>query len=183
MKAEIEKKILREKMKALRDSIVSSEHIKHSNLISERILNLVIQGGFKVVHSYLPYRSEVNIFPCLKSLMQKQVKIIAPKTMKHGVLKHLELMDTEKISIGRYGVPFPSGNLLYTGPIDLIIVPGLAFDKGGNRLGYGGGYYDRFLSAHPESLKIGVCFPGQMVEQVPKESWDVVLDDIYFTAS
>ena len=62
--------------------------------------------------------------------------------------------------------------------IDLILVAGIAFDRDGYRLGYGLGYYDKFLAKLPKALKIGLCFDLQIVEKVPRESYDVPVDMI-----
>jgi 5-formyltetrahydrofolate cyclo-ligase len=62
--------------------------------------------------------------------------------------------------------------------IDVVLVPGMAFDAAGRRLGRGRGYYDRFLAAHPHVYKIGVCFPFQRVAEVPAEPHDVVMDEV-----
>ena len=62
--------------------------------------------------------------------------------------------------------------------IDLALVPGMAFDAAGHRLGRGKGYYDRFLGEHPHIYKIGVCFPFQRVAEVPSEAHDVVMDEV-----
>ena len=62
--------------------------------------------------------------------------------------------------------------------IDLIVVPGVAFDTKGNRLGRGKGYYDRLLPHIPSAYKAGICFPFQIVEEVPAESFDILMDEI-----
>ena len=62
--------------------------------------------------------------------------------------------------------------------IDVVLVPGMAFDAAGHRLGRGRGYYDRFLTAHSHLYKIGVCFPFQRVAEVPVEEHDICVDDI-----
>ena len=67
---------------------------------------------------------------------------------------------------------------IYTANYDLIIVPGLAFNKNNYRLGYGGGYYDTFLSEHPEAYKLGIFYPFQKVESLPLEEHDQQLDGI-----
>jgi 5,10-methenyltetrahydrofolate synthetase len=62
--------------------------------------------------------------------------------------------------------------------IDVALVPGMAFDAAGHRLGRGKGYYDRFLAAHPHLYKIGVCFPFQHVAEVPVNEYDVCMDEV-----
>ena len=71
----------------------------------------------------------------------------------------------------------PLSDEVYQGPIDLAIVPGVAFTKGGDRLGYGGGYYDKFLKEH-NCQKMGICFESQIVEEIPTEKNDIRMDTV-----
>ena len=68
--------------------------------------------------------------------------------------------------------------LINTGKYDLIIVPGLSFDESNFRLGYGGGYYDNFMSQHLDARKIGIFYPFQKIEKVPVEAHDLKLDEV-----
>jgi len=86
----------------------------------------------------------------------------------------------ENMSIcGVYGIEEPTGEAFTDyAAIDFIVVPGVAFDAKGNRLGRGKGYYDRLLPRIPTAYKAGICFPFQLVEEVPAESFDVRMDII-----
>ena len=77
-------------------------------------------------------------------------------------------------------MPEPLGNELPARPEDVqvVIIPMLAFDRGGNRLGYGAGYYDRFLCRHPHPIKIGIAFSCQQAESIPADKSDVKMDYI-----
>lgn len=80
---------------------------------------------------------------------------------------------------GAFGIMEPSGALFTDySQITLAVVPGMAFDSRGHRLGRGKGYYDRFLPLLPQAYKIGVCFPFQLVDDVPIEPTDVVMDEV-----
>ena len=86
----------------------------------------------------------------------------------------------EDMSIsGIYGIAEPTGEIFTDyAAIDFIVVPGVAFDAKGNRLGRGKGYYDRLLPRIPSAYKAGICFPFQLVEEVPAESFDIRMDII-----
>lgn len=85
----------------------------------------------------------------------------------------------EAMSIGSYGIEEPTGSRFTDyAKIDLIIVPGVAFDLHGNRLGRGKGYYDRLLPHLPHAYRIGVCFPFQLVEEVPAEEFDIRMHEV-----
>ena len=83
------------------------------------------------------------------------------------------------IAVGAYGIEEPTGALFTDyAAIDFIAVPGVAFDRRGNRLGRGKGYYDRLLPRIPSAYKAGICFPFQIVEEVPAEPFDIRMDEI-----
>lgn len=83
------------------------------------------------------------------------------------------------LTVGAYGIGEPTGALFTDyATIDFIAVPGVAFDRNGNRLGRGKGYYDRLLPRIPAAYKAGICFPFQIVEKVPAEPFDIRMDEI-----
>ena len=83
------------------------------------------------------------------------------------------------LAIGAYDIEEPTGALFTDyATIDLVIVPGVAFDRDGNRLGRGKGYYDRLLPRIPSAYKVGICFPFQIVEEVPAAPFDIRMDEI-----
>ena len=91
----------------------------------------------------------------------------------------LEVTSPADLAIGAYGIEEPTGALFTDyATIDLVIVPGVAFDRDGNRLGRGKGYYDRLLPRIPSAYKVGICFPFQIVEEVPAEPFDIRMDEI-----
>ena len=83
------------------------------------------------------------------------------------------------LATGAYGIEEPTGALFTDyDAIDFIVVPGVAFDRNGNRLGRGKGYYDRLLPRIPSAYKAGICFPFQIVEEVPAETFDIRMDEV-----
>lgn len=96
-----------------------------------------------------------------------------------GELLELRLYTSSNdLAIGSYGIAEPLGELFmdYT-EIDLVVVPGVAFDANGHRLGRGKGYYDKLLP-HIPAPKMGICFPFQLVEEVPAEAFDICMDAV-----
>lgn len=88
----------------------------------------------------------------------------------------------DSLAIGAYGISEPVGKPFADyGSITLAVIPGVAFDAAGNRLGRGRGYYDRFLPRIPNACKVGVCFPFQLVDAVPAEPFDIRMDIIITT--
>ena len=165
-------------MKAFRDGLSTCESLESSDAVCIKLRDLGKKLKPKVVHAFIPFGSEIDIWPIVKEWKEKGTTIVCPKTLKRRELQHLVLQDSEDLETGRFGTQYPSGGEVYSGPIDLILVPGLAFDGAGGRLGYGAGYYDTFLQNHPEAFKAGVCFRGQLVDEVPMEEHDIYLDQI-----
>jgi 5-formyltetrahydrofolate cyclo-ligase len=105
--------------------------------------------------------------------------VVTTKTLPKSTLQHLVLTDLDDLENGVFGTKHPRNAVEWKESYDLIIVPGLAFDSHGHRLGYGGGYYDAFLPRHPNTLKVGVGFPFQLVESVPVEDFDEKVDLVF----
>ncbi len=173
-----EKKLLREKMLALRAALPHSDKQRHDHSICEQLLLIVEEIGANRVHTYLPMGDEVDIFPFIGAMLEKGLTVVAPKSLKGRRLENLVLHSLSELETGIYGTSHPASGLVYEGGYDLFIVPGLAFDRYGNRIGYGAGYYDAFLGSQPDGLKLGVCYPFQLLDALPSEPHDVRLDRV-----
>ena len=103
-------------------------------------------------------------------------RIILPTVVGDDIVP-VELTADTAFAVGDFNILEPQ-NKPYTGGYDLIVVPGMAFDRGGNRLGRGKGYYDRFLSQHLNVPKIGICFDFQLADAVPTEANDIKMDEV-----
>jgi 5-formyltetrahydrofolate cyclo-ligase len=143
----------------------------------ERLWKLIESREVKVLHTFLPMKNELNILPLIRKCLAGNIKVVVPKTLRQKQLKHLILSDFDLVT-GIFGTQHPRIENEYTGTYDMILVPGLAFDMSGNRLGYGAGYYDRFLAGTGEALKVGIGFPFQLVNSLPHDQHDVQLDII-----
>lgn len=105
--------------------------------------------------------------------------ILLPKVIGDGDMEIRRYTGEEDIKQGAFGIMEPCGELFTDcSLIDLAIIPGMAFDRQGNRLGRGKGYYDRFLSRAHNIYKVGICFPFQMVERIPTEPTDIAMDEV-----
>lgn len=175
-----QKEALRTEMYQLRANYKLVAKNDYDLWMCTQLEKLVEEKNVKVIHVYLPMGTEIDIRPFIEKALKKRIKIISPKTLPKRQLEHLELHSLTVIEKGVFGTSHPANTPIYRGKYDLIIVPGLAFDKQNYRLGYGGGYYDAFLEQHPEAFKIGICYPFQKVTSVPKEAHDVCLDAIIY---
>lgn len=157
--------------------ILTPEQVKEeSHKIVARIESMRHFQDAKVVMLYYPIQNEVD----LRSLVSKydgEKTFLLPATLAdHKMEVRIVHRDTE-LKKGRYGVPEPPAEA-YKGKIDLILVPGVAFDKNLYRLGRGGGYYDRFLRRYRRSFKVGVCYSSQLHENIPHSWHDIRMNHV-----
>lgn len=174
------KQELRDKYKGLRTQLSSEDINKKSIAIANEVLKLPIWSAeFYHVFLSIEQLKEVDTEPILSILSGKDKHIVLSKTeFKTTSLKHYLLTDNTKIRTNSWNIPEPvDGIEIKPEKIDVVFVPLLAFDKQGNRVGYGKGFYDNFLrECRPETLKIGLSFfePEETIEGLSKN--DVKLD-------
>jgi 5-formyltetrahydrofolate cyclo-ligase len=175
-----QKKHLRKRMLEQRNKVPRQTRHLFSEKICSQLWSYMIENKMEIIHSYLTMGSEVNVLPLLQKALDAGLTVVVPKTLKKRQMQNLVLTDLKKMEPGIFGTYHPRDAEEHTGHYDLIIVAGLAFDSAGNRVGYGGGYYDTFLAEHQAARKIGVAFPFQIMETVPVEAHDVQLDVVLF---
>ena len=124
---------------------------------------------------------EVDTHSALDKLLAMGKKVLLPKVISDTEMTIHEYTGKDSLQPSEpYGILEPTTPELsiINCQLSIAVVPGMAFDRQGHRLGRGKGYYDRFLSRIPNIYKIGVCFPFQMLESIPSESTDVVMDEV-----
>lgn len=169
----MDKKTLRAEIKKLRD--LKKDREEESKILCEKILELEEYQRAEKILSFMNFGSEVEIESLNQKILEDNKKLYLPRVEKDGELSIVEY--GEGFSIGSFGIREPIGKS-YFGELDLIITPGLAFDREGNRLGYGKGYYDRVFTRYSEVLKVAPIFDVQLVEKVPTEEHDIKIDVI-----
>lgn len=154
------KKDLRTKYSTLRDKLSTSQIAEKSLAISNKVLEIPIWSK-DYYHVFLPITSkkEIDTINILSILQGKDKNIVVPK-VENDSLGHYLLTDNTKFKNSAWGVPEPINAIpIDPGHIDVVFIPLLAFDTNGNRVGYGKGFYDKFLSdCHPEVVKVGLSF-------------------------
>lgn len=169
---------LRSKMLAERNAVPEIRKKLWDHVICDQLLSIITSNNSGIVHTYIPFLSEIDIKPVIEYCLQNGVKVVAPKTLKARQLENRVLTSLNELETGIMGTLHPANPEVYSGNYDLIIVPGLAVDKQNYRLGYGGGYYDNFLVHHSDALRVGIYYPFQLMEEVPREQHDVALDQV-----
>lgn len=122
---------------------------------------------------YVAIRSEVETSRLIEAALAEGKRLFVPRVTGKGAMTALPVADAAALSPGFMGIPEPPPIGRPLTHADLVVVPGVAFSWGGLRLGYGGGYYDRFFEAFPESFRVGLLFGGQLVRDIPEETHDV----------
>ena len=148
-------------------------------------LTLLSQHVFKIsrkIACYLPFNSEFDTVPIIQAVWQSHKECFLP-VLSSSSLKFISCSKGDKLSENRFGILEPVDNTEETPAemLDLVILPMLAFDKAGYRLGTGGGFYDKtfaFLLEKPERrpLMVGLGFACQLAESLPVDEWDIKLD-------
>lgn len=171
----MDKKELRSHIKALKRQHTKVSLIEQSSLILNKLESHkdFIEAKTVMLYSSLP--DEVQTIGFIEKWRHKK-RIILPTVVGDDIIP-VELTDDTDFAIGDFNILEPQNNP-YNGSYDLIIVPGVAFDKDGNRIGRGKGYYDRFLSKHMDIKRIGICFDFQLIEEVPTEDNDIRMHEI-----
>ena len=137
-------------------------------------------GKGLTVMAYWPLRDEVDIRPLIARLVGQGMSVVLPKVVDDETMELRRYTSEADLVEGAYHIMEPVGERFTADDqIDVVLVPGMAFDAAGHRLGRGKGYYDRFLAGNCHTaLKIGVCFPFQRVAEVPSGEYDVAMDEV-----
>ena len=133
----------------------------------------------KIIGGYYPYNNELDCIEILKNFEKRKYLITLPKIKNNFLMDFFEWKLNEPLTINKYGIPEPSSNK--SRYPDIILVPLLAFDKNLNRVGYGGGFYDRYIQKIKKKKKfilIGLAYSFQRVKKIPTNKFDMKLDVI-----
>ncbi len=169
------KEVLRNKFLSIRKRYKG--RTEDSIKITRRILLLPEFRKSKSVLLYYPYKNEVDVRFLIKHLLKENKKFIfLPKVSNNRIIP-VKVDFPVVLKRGFAGIKEPDGIEFPERVIDLVIVPGVAFDYQGYRLGYGGGFYDRFLS-NSKAYKVGVAYDFQIVDRLPHGEHDVPVDVI-----
>ncbi len=169
-KSEIRQKILKiRKQNSFKDYVIDS------NKILKFLKKNKIKG--KTIGGYYPYNYELNIMPILENFEKKNFLISLPKIRKNSQMDFFYWSTKDPLNINKYGIPEPkSSKVRYP---DILLVPLVAFDKDFNRVGYGGGFYDRYIKKIKKIKKlitIGLAYSFQKVKKISINENDIQLD-------
>ena len=173
---------LRKQILGARDQLSSTDRRRKSRAVMHNFLGLPEMSRWSTLFIYVNFRSEVETVELITHCLDKGMRVAVPlvEASTHSMLPLLIRDPEYDLMPGYYGIPEPDPKVCHpveAEGIDAAVIPGSVFDINGGRLGYGGGYYDRFLlHAAPQAKRIGFAFELQVVEQVPMLAHDQPLD-------
>ncbi|NLN42488.1 MAG: 5-formyltetrahydrofolate cyclo-ligase [Clostridiales bacterium] len=178
-----EKNQLRTEMQELRNRLTKEEILDRSSKIKSQLFSLLNKNSYKNYMSYVSVRSEVRTIEIIKELLRDEKKVSVPVcVIETTKLIASQILHMNELVPSHFGLLEPKNDLIRpikAETLEVVLVPGLAFDRKGNRLGYGKGYYDGFLKrVSPNTLKIGLAYSFQVIKEVPVDFMDVPLDII-----
>ena len=176
-KSEIRKRLL-----GLRDSLSTEEITAGSGEIVTRLMRIEEIRKASSLMVYVSFGSEVVTDDLIRWGWGEGKRIVVPFCRPEGrEMTACRIDGFDELEKGHYGIRAPMVGRLRpvpSGEIDVVLVPAVAFDRQGYRVGYGGGYYDRFLPGCPQAAKIGAAFACQIIEEIPVGPYDVAMDCI-----
>lgn len=130
----------------------------------------------ETIYFYLPYNQEVRTLPMIQKAFADGKRVAVPKVYGDE-MRFIYIEDLSGIAKGSFGIPEPvADEPVANDPKALILMPGLAFDREGHRIGYGGGYYDKYLNAQPGHPTVALCYAFQMQSHLETEEFDIPVD-------
>lgn len=170
----LNKQAVREAALARRAALTPSQRSKLSRQIAAHALCYVNQQAAQTVFIYAATEQEVDTADLIAALLQNGQTVCLPRCSGHGVMEAYAITAMTELKPGRYNILEPPSRIsILSSDIDLAFVPGCLFGRDGSRMGYGGGYYDRFLPQCLSACYVGLSFSACLTESVPCEEHDV----------
>ena len=172
----VNKKELRALVREKKRAMTPAEIEEKSRILGKKFRECAAYQKAKTIYGYLPYNQEVRTVPILAQALADGKQVAVPKVYGDD-MKFILLPDLTRVSKGYAGIPEPIDD----GPVAadeeaLVLMPGLVFDKMGHRIGYGGGFYDKFLSREPDHPTVALCYDFQVMERIETEAFDIPVD-------
>jgi 5-formyltetrahydrofolate cyclo-ligase len=176
------KEHIRDELLKIRKQQTISNLIKKSNEIEKKLFDLPIFKESNKILFYVSYGKEVFTHEMIiKSLKQGKTVVVPKSNLNENEINIFKINSFDELSIGAYNILEPianESNKIKYETIQLIIIPGLGFDRTGGRIGHGKGYYDKFLIKTLDTCKIGLCFEFQLLKEIPMDQNDIKMDII-----
>ena len=178
----MDKNILRREAINKRNELYLEIKSKYDNLILKKVIDSDIYKNSESIFIYVSFGSEVDTKEIINYALMDNKKIYVPKTDKSKKeMKAIRIHSLDKMIVDKWGIlePIDVDKNKFGEKFDLIIMPGVVFDRSGNRIGYGGGYYDKYISAIKcKSVKLALAYDFQVINKIESEEHDINVDCI-----
>lgn len=169
----MDKKALRKRIAEQKRAMTPEQIEAASQRLAERLFQTDAYQNALSIYGYLSYNQEIRTLPILRRAMIDGKRVAVPKVYGDE-MRFIWMDDLSLVAPGYYDIPEPIAD----GPVAddelaLMLMPGLAFDPEGHRVGYGGGFYDRYLAAHPDHKLVALCYGFQLVDHLDCEAHDI----------
>ena len=172
------KQELRRAIRERKRAMTEEEIVERSNALAEKFYNSPAYQAASTIYGYLPYNQEVRTVPMLQRALDEGKRVAVPKVYGEE-MRFIYLEDLTQVSKGYAGIPEPIADApVAEDQRALVLMPGLAFDPQGHRIGYGGGFYDRFLAQEPHHPTLALCYEFQMQAHLDTEKFDIPVDTV-----
>ena len=176
----MDKKTLRSMIREKKQAMSEQQISQASALLGEMLAGCEAYQKAGTIYGYLPYNQEVRTTPMLQRALDEGKRVAVPKVYGDE-MKFIYLTDLSQVAAGYAGIPEPVADTpVADDPTALVLMPGLAFDKAGHRIGYGGGFYDRFLAEEPNHPTVALCYDFQMLDALETEEFDIPVDLVFW---
>lgn len=174
----VKKEKIRRRLRARRDQVEQGEAEAASVAICDHLSRRWSAPRVSHLAGYAALGREIDVRLYLERSLKAGVSIYLPRVTGPGQMEFCEVRDFDELEPGAFGIDEPRGPSVDSEMIEIFLVPGLAFDTKGGRLGFGKGFYDRALPPSGEAKLVGVCYQWQLVEEVPVETHDRSMDAV-----
>lgn len=172
------KQELRRAIRERKRAMTEEEIVERSNALAEKFYNSPAYQAASTIYGYLPYNQEVRTVPMLQRALDEGKRVAVPKVYGEE-MRFIYLEDLTQVSKGYAGIPEPIADApVAEDKQALVLMPGLAFDPQGHRIGYGGGFYDRFLAQEPHHPTLALCYEFQVQAHLDTEEFDIPVDTV-----
>ena len=172
----MDKATLRQQIRLRKRQMTEAEIIQKSEQLLHLFTATQSYRNAKTLYGYMSFNQEVRTLPILEQALRDGKRVAIPKCCGKE-MRFIWMDDLSRTEMSSFGIPEPTADEpLADDPHALVLMPGMAFDRDGHRIGYGGGAYDKFLAAEPNHPTVALCYDFQMVEKLPTEDFDIPVD-------
>lgn len=174
------KKDIRDRIRKKRKSLLPEQRQAYGRQITEQVIRHPFFQREEEIYCYVSFGEEVPTFELIKSALKMGKKVAVPRVIVDNNMEFYYIDSLKELKTGHFGIlePEAAAEKRAEGRQGLVLLPGMAFDRNGNRIGYGKGFYDTYLSAHPQLGRIALAYSLQCVEWIPADVHDVRVEAV-----